>query len=227
MKINSLLMDEKDNVVTCTEEIPAGTFAAWLREDGTAACVKATEDILYCHKIAVRPVKKGSDVIKYGQSIGRATADIPEGAWVSHENIFAGPRDYGSELIPLAGDGSPLPDAAKSFSWGGDPGDPEKTASALEGLGLTRDPETGEVKFLGYRRAEGRSGIRNHVLILPTCSCASESCRIAASQVNGAVNIIFNTGCSDVEENTAMSQKILTGFALNPNVFGVATQFRR
>lgn len=75
--------------------------------------------------------------------------------------------------------------------------------------------------FYGYRRKEGRPGIRNHILILPTCACGSESCRIAASQVRGAVNIVFNTGCSDVAANTAMSQKVLTGFALNPNVYGV------
>lgn len=77
------------------------------------------------------------------------------------------------------------------------------------------------MQFMGYPRKEGRAGLRNHVLILPTCSCASESCRIAASQVKGAVNIVFNTGCSDVAANTAMSQKILTGFACNPNVYGV------
>ncbi|MDY4696997.1 UxaA family hydrolase [Selenomonas sp. WCA-380-WT-3B 3/] len=77
------------------------------------------------------------------------------------------------------------------------------------------------MEFYGYRRAEGRPGIRNHVLILPTCACGSETCRIVASQVRGAVNIVFNTGCSDVAANTAMSQKVLTGFAWNPNVYGV------
>ena len=77
------------------------------------------------------------------------------------------------------------------------------------------------MQFWGYKRQEGRAGIRNHVLILPTCACGSESARIVASQVRGAVNIIFNTGCSDVAANTAMSQKVLTGFACNPNVFGV------
>lgn len=76
-------------------------------------------------------------------------------------------------------------------------------------------------QFWGYKRAEGRPGIRNHVLILPTCACASESSRITASQVRGAVNIVFNTGCSDVAANTEMSQKILTGFACHPNVYGV------
>ncbi len=77
------------------------------------------------------------------------------------------------------------------------------------------------MQFYGYKRKEGRAGIRNHVLVLPTCACSSETCRIVAGQVKGAVSIIFNTGCADVEANTFMSQKILTGFALNPNVYGV------
>lgn len=77
------------------------------------------------------------------------------------------------------------------------------------------------MQFWGYKRKEGRAGIRNHVLIMPTCACGSESCRIVASQVRGAVNIVFNTGCSDVATNTEMSQKVLTGFACNPNVYGV------
>lgn len=77
------------------------------------------------------------------------------------------------------------------------------------------------MQFWGYKRKEGRAGIRNHVLILPACACGSESARVVASQVRGAVNIVFNTGCSDVAANTAMSQKVLTGFACNPNVYGV------
>lgn len=77
------------------------------------------------------------------------------------------------------------------------------------------------MQFMGYKRKDGRAGIRNHVLVLPACACGSESSRIVASQVRGAVNIVFNTGCSDVAANTAMSQKVLTGFACNPNVYGV------
>lgn len=77
------------------------------------------------------------------------------------------------------------------------------------------------MKFKGYKRSDGSVGIRNHVLILPACACASESCRVVASQVKGSVNVIINTGCSDVKDNTEMTQKILTGFACNGNVYGV------
>lgn len=77
------------------------------------------------------------------------------------------------------------------------------------------------MQFLGYKRADGKVGVRNHVLILPACACASETCRIVASQVKGSVNVIINVGCSDVAANTEMTQRILTGFALNANIYGV------
>lgn len=77
------------------------------------------------------------------------------------------------------------------------------------------------MKFMGFQREDGSVGIRNHVLILPTCACASESCRITAGRVKGAVNVIINTGCSDVQGNTELTQRIVNGFALNPNVYGV------
>ena len=77
------------------------------------------------------------------------------------------------------------------------------------------------MNFMGYKRPDGTVGIRNHVLILPGCACASETCRVVASQVNGAINVINNSGCAEVKGNEDMTQKILVGFAANPNVYGV------
>ncbi|MCG5031477.1 UxaA family hydrolase [Mesosutterella sp. OilRF-GAM-744-9] len=77
------------------------------------------------------------------------------------------------------------------------------------------------MEFMGYRRSDGQVGVRNYVLILPGCACASETCRLAAAQVQGARNVVINVGCSDVKANTEMNLRVLTGFALNPNVFGV------
>jgi altronate dehydratase large subunit len=74
--------------------------------------------------------------------------------------------------------------------------------------------------ILGYKRPDGSVGIRNHVLILPTCACASETCRVIASQVKGTVNIINSSGCAEVKGNEDITQRILTGFAANPNVYG-------
>lgn len=193
MDPNALLMDGRDNVVTCIKDISAGEEIVYYLE-GERKTLRAEEAIPFCHKAALRDIAPGEDVLKYGERIGRATAFIQKGGWVSHENIVSVPRDYDSELVPEPED----------------PNLPEQTAGADSGI-----------RFWGYRRTEGRPGIRNHVLILPSCACGSESCRIVASQVRGAVNIVFNTGCSDVAANTAMSQKVLTGFACNPNVYGV------
>ena len=190
--VNALMMDKADNVVTCVRPVKAGEEVTYrCGEEVLTLTVK--EDIPYCHKIALTDLAEGSDVRKYGELIGRTTKEIAKGHLVNHENICSVPRDYDSELVDASGEEEELP--------------------LVEG-------KSG-MQFWGYRRAEGRPGIRNHVLILPTCACGSESSRIVASQVRGAVNIVFNTGCSDVAANTAMSQKVLTGFACNPNVYGV------
>lgn len=191
MEVNALLMDEKDNVVTCVKEVAAGEEVVY-KKGGALCTLTAVQDIPYCHKVALEPLAEGADVVKYGELIGRTCRPIEKGGWVNHENIYSVPRDYASEMV-------------------------EETDEPLPALVPTK---TG-LKFWGYRRAEGRPGVRNHVLILPGCSCGSETARIVASQVRGAVNIVFNTGCSDVAANTAMSQKVLTGFACNPNVYGV------
>ena len=40
--------------------------------------------------------------------------------------------------------------------------------------------------FYGYRRPDGRVGVRNRVLILPASVCATDTARIIAQQVEGA-----------------------------------------
>ena len=194
MRINALMMDPSDNVVTSITEIHKGETIVY-RNGNDQCTLTAQEDIPYCHKAAIKEIAKGAQVIKYGESLGEVSEDIRTGCWVADHNLFSVPRDYDSELA----DDSFVMCAKQSESR------------------TDRKP----FQFWGYRRKEGRPGIRNHILILPTCACGSESCRIVASQVRGAVNIVFNTGCSDVAANTEMSQKVLTGFACSPNVYGV------
>ena len=59
------VLNERDNVgVSLTEtDIPAG------------------------HKYALRDIKIGEPVIKYGEIIGRATCDIKSGEWVHTHNV--------------------------------------------------------------------------------------------------------------------------------------------
>ena len=41
--------------------------------------------------------------------------------------------------------------------------------------------------FYGYRRPDGRVGVRNRVLILPASVCATDTARIIAQQVEADV----------------------------------------
>jgi altronate dehydratase large subunit len=76
------------------------------------------------------------------------------------------------------------------------------------------------MKFRGYKRPDGTAGIRNHVLNLPTVGCAAETCRIAAGLLDGAVSLINQNGCGEVEGNRRLTQTVLAGLAANPNVYG-------
>jgi altronate hydrolase len=49
--------------------------------------VTALEAIPAGHKLALRDIPKGENVLKYGMPIGRASADIPRGAWVHTHNL--------------------------------------------------------------------------------------------------------------------------------------------
>lgn len=74
--------------------------------------------------------------------------------------------------------------------------------------------------FYGYRRPDGRVGIRNHVLILPASVCASDTTRIAAQQVAGAVTFHNQQGCSQVASDQQLTMDVMAGYAANPNVYG-------
>jgi len=50
--------------------------------------------------------------------------------------------------------------------------------------------------------------------------CATETCRIVSGLVNGAVSVINQNGCGEVEGNRKLTQNVLSGFAANPNVYG-------
>ncbi|WP_312636802.1 UxaA family hydrolase [Oscillibacter sp.] len=76
------------------------------------------------------------------------------------------------------------------------------------------------MNFFGYQRPDGRVGIRNHVLILPASVCASDTTRIIANQVNGAVTFNNQQGCSQVAPDQQLTMDVMAGYAANPNIYG-------
>lgn len=77
------------------------------------------------------------------------------------------------------------------------------------------------MKISGYARPDGTYGIRNHLLILPTSVCASDTASRIAAQVPGAVAIPHQHGCCEIGEDYAQTVRTLIGFGKNPNVGAV------
>jgi altronate dehydratase len=77
-----LVISERDNVATALEPIDAGREV----RAGTATVV-AAEAIPRGHKLAVRAIRAGEPVVKYGSPIGTASADIAAGAHVHTHNV--------------------------------------------------------------------------------------------------------------------------------------------
>jgi altronate dehydratase large subunit len=77
------------------------------------------------------------------------------------------------------------------------------------------------MKFLGYRRSNGKVGVRNHVLIFPTVVCASEVARMISNKVPGTVYAIHGCGCAHVGKDKEQVARTMVGFTGHPNVAGV------
>lgn len=76
-------------------------------------------------------------------------------------------------------------------------------------------------KFWGYRRSDGRVGVRNHVLILPTITCATQAAKQITELVHGTVSFIHQHGCAQVGVDYEQTFRTYVGMGANPNVYGV------
>src|SRR5512146_3457517 len=75
--------------------------------------------------------------------------------------------------------------------------------------------------FQGYRRSDGKVGIRNHVLILPTSICAVRVATDIAREVSGCVAACHAYGCCQVGADARLTLRTLVNTAANPNVGAV------
>lgn len=74
-----------DDVVVATTTLQQGTELL-----GSHLELRLNSDIPAGHKIALRPVLAGEPILKYGQVIGYASADIQPGDWVHSHNLHVG-----------------------------------------------------------------------------------------------------------------------------------------
>jgi (2R)-sulfolactate sulfo-lyase subunit beta len=76
-------------------------------------------------------------------------------------------------------------------------------------------------KFTGYRRQNGRVGIRNHVIILPLDDLSNAACEKVAHNVKGTLAIPHHYGRLQFGEDLELHFRTLIGAGRNPNVAAV------
>ncbi len=140
------------------------------------------------HKYSICDIKKGENVIKYGNPIGHATEDIAKGEHVHTHNLATNLSDN------------------LTYSY------------SPRGLDFPVTPTSRT--FLGYKREDGKVGIRNDIWIVSTVGCVNKIAeRLAA--LTGAFAFPHPFGCSQLGEDQEITQKILRGMVHHPNAAGV------
>ena len=119
------------------------------------------QDVPFAHKAALSDIPEGAGVFKYGERIGYALRGIKKGEWVHVHNLGC--------------------DTLKKGSY-----DPSGEKS-MHGLASETAAKASRTTFMGYRRPDGRVGVRNYVAIIPSVLCADTAAKMIARQVPGCV----------------------------------------
>lgn len=197
-----LVLNAKDNVGVARLPISEGREIVVNEQNDK---VSARETILPGHKLALRPIAKGSLIHKYGETIGKATEDIAAGAWVHTHNVApefnAGHYEFATQ--------SPV---TKYFS-------PEE---AGEFLGYAR--ENGDVGTRNYVAVIATSNCSSHVteLIAEHFSKTDFASDGPNGGVDGVVAIPHQEGCGHSQgEDTWQLERTIAGMIYHPNVGAV------
>lgn len=75
--------------------------------------------------------------------------------------------------------------------------------------------------FLGYRRENGRIGVRSHVLILPVDDISNAACEAVANNIKGTLALPHPYGRLQFGEDLELHFRTLIGTGSNPNVAAV------
>jgi altronate hydrolase len=195
MSKRALILDARDVVAVAVEEIQPGETVDVTGAAASSITVK--EKVPGGHKIALKKIAKGEHVIKYGLSIGVAQKDIDQGEWIHSHNLATGLHGTLEYKAP-----------SNPFKWDG-----VKVSGSL--------PKS----FKGYRRTDGRVGIRNEIWIIPTVGCVNKAVEkmTADAKAKGLDVVCFTHpyGCSQLGDDAAATSKVLAGLVNHPNAAGV------
>lgn len=181
-----------DNVAVALKALPAGSAFRLGDRD-----ITLKQDIPSGHKFALCDIMEGEDVIKYGASIGKATAFVCQGGWVHIHNMKTGLEE------------------SIAYTWEQHPA-PKLIAGE-------------KYYFQGYRRSDGRVGIRNEIWIIPTVGCVNsvaeaieqKAQEFLCESLDAVVAFRHPYGCSQMGEDQENTRKILSDLIRHPNAGGV------
>ncbi len=83
MKDNILIIHPRDNVAVALKTLEAGELAA---TEGMEP-FPVLEKIVASHKIALRDIFEGDEIIKYGEAVAVSSRTIKKGEWVHTHNL--------------------------------------------------------------------------------------------------------------------------------------------
>ena len=77
------------------------------------------------------------------------------------------------------------------------------------------------MQLTGYPRENGQVGIRNHVAVIASVTCANRVVEMIAAHVPGTVPIVHQHGCCQIGSDLEQTVRTLIGFGQNPNIAAV------
>jgi len=86
MEYRAIKMSPQDNVAITAAAIPKG---ATVNISGYGKVVVTNQELPLGHKIALVPIPRGLDIIRYGEVICSAKEDINAGDWVHVHNTIS------------------------------------------------------------------------------------------------------------------------------------------
>ena len=88
MKHSILLHEPTDDVGVAVEDLKAATEVGAVTLEGQpVGAVKLVNDVPLGHKVAMKDLAPGKDVIEYGRVIGAASQNAPRGSHVHTHNL--------------------------------------------------------------------------------------------------------------------------------------------
>lgn len=77
------------------------------------------------------------------------------------------------------------------------------------------------MKFMGYKRPDGKYGARNLVAVIPSVICANDVAQAVVGQVQGCAGYFHHQGCCQLPPDLERVTNTLIGLGCSPNVAAV------